>query len=242
MLDTARNTLANWENDTRLPDISSVRQLAIVLNIPLYELLGINNDSIPNAQESIMLDEFRQLSEVNQIVAAHMIHTMLEQESVARDKMLKKRFMILPLQTTKAAAGTGCIDNETPPTPFFVTKNRDSQIADTVVQVSGDSMEPKYHDGDYVYLQYADAADEDDDVVVVFNGGFVIKNYRNHRLYSINKARDFGKNHEHDSFYMVGKVIGLVEQDEIPDKDDSIVLNELFARELKKFFKDNNCE
>jgi len=170
------------------------------------------------------------------------VHTMLEQETLAREKVLKDRYFILPLESTPAAAGVGCPDNETPPTPFFVSKTRKSQTADAIVQVSGDSMEPKYYDGDYVYVKYAQNVADGDDVICVYHEGFIIKNMRNRKLYSLNTKRDFGDKHENDDIRLIGKVVGLVEETEIPEKADNASLQELFVRELRDFEKKYGAE
>lgn len=231
---TSKKTIINWESDSNQPSVSSVRQLSVILEIPLYEFLGIRNSSVPTAEESEMLREYRQLNTPNRKVVSRMIHTMLEEEMTAKDEQLLETFMILPLSYQKFAAGTGCEATGFAPRPFFVRKSRKSLAADEIVRVSGDSMEPRYHNGDLVYVEHTPGADDGDDVVCRYEEGFIIKNYRNHRLYSINKARDFGEDHEHENFTMIGRVLGIVEEEDTAADYES-ALRRLFGKELKQF-------
>lgn len=242
LLDTSRNTIANWEKDKNLPDVSVVSKLSLVLGVPLYELFNIANDSIPSVNEYTLLKQYRQLSNVSQNVIYNMANTMLEQESLARDEFLRNKFCILPLQTTPAAAGVGIPEIELPPEHFFVSKNRLSQAADAIIRVSGDSMEPKYHNGDYIYLQYTNTCNDGDDVVCVYYEGFIIKRCRNNKLYSLNKKRSFGDNHEFDDIRIVGKVLGIIDEDELPDEGDISTLESVFSKELREFDEENGIK
>ena len=73
----SRNTITNWENDKCRPEVDSIRTLCSMLGIPLYELFGLSNDSIPSPHENVILSQYRQLSRVGQKVIDKTIHAML---------------------------------------------------------------------------------------------------------------------------------------------------------------------
>ena len=79
-------------------------------------------------------------------VHAFMLFTIFlpvrQQEVDARNDILRDSYFILPLQSTAAAAGPGNAFNDLKPQPFFVKKNRFNAEADTLIRVSGHSMEP----------------------------------------------------------------------------------------------------
>ena len=240
LMGVSKVTITNWEKGRSLPDIASGRQLAIYLNIPLYDFFDLSKGSLPNADEKRLLNQYRSLSESSQSMAYGILKAMVKEEMEARDRKIKEKYLILPLQSSPAAAGTGCFDNELPPTPYFVKHSRASDRADMIVRVSGRSMEPVYHDGDLVFVACADAATDEEDVVCVYSEGIIIKRQRNHMLYSLNQDYDFGDDHEYDEFHMIGRVLGILDATDQPDQEDKDFLFELFTKELAAFDREYN--
>lgn len=235
MMDISRNTLMNWENNKSCPDTRYVRELCQILGIPLYELFGLPAPELPISQENTILSLYRKLNPSNRKLARRILSDMVEAETDARDAHLRKEYMFIPLQSTPAAAGIGCPEVQTPPEPYFTRKSRRSACADTIIMVSGASMEPKYHDGDLVYLKYTQDVEDGDDVVCVYHEGFIIKRMHDRKLFSLNESLPFGENHEYDDIQVVGRVVGIVEDEDQPDPDDIPVLMQLFAKEIREF-------
>lgn len=235
MMDLSRNTLMNWESDKSCPDTKYVRELVEILGIPLYELFCLPTPALPTRQEEVILSLYRRLNPTNRKLARQILNNMVEAETDARDARLRKEYLFIPLQSTPAAAGIGCPEGQTPPEPYFTRRSRRSSYADTVVAVSGASMEPKYHDGDLVYLKYTQDVEDGDDVVCVYHEGFIIKRMQDRKLFSLNESLPFGDNHEYDDIQVVGRVIGVVEEEDQPDPDDVPVLRQLFAKEIREF-------
>lgn len=231
----SRNTITNWETNKSRPEIEAIRSLCTHLGIPLNELFGLTADFAPSNYENALLRQFRQLNPSNQRIVAHLISSMLQEETDARDAALRDAFFILPLHSTPAAAGIGCLEVETPPTCFFVKKNGYNENADGIIRVSGHSMEPLYHDGDLVYIKHTSFANDGDDVVCFYSGGAVIKRMQNNKLYSLNKDYPFGKKSEQDNVKIMGKVIGIVRDGDRPTDEDRPALEELMAREIREF-------
>jgi len=50
-------------------------------------------------------------------------------------------------------------------------------------------MEPKYRDGDMVYVKYCDSADDGDDVICSTSDGAVIKHKKDNKIYSLNSLK-----------------------------------------------------
>lgn len=115
---------------------------------------------MPSRHENTMLTQYRKLSTVSKKMVDRMISTMLQEEMDARDQYLRSTYIILPLEGTPAAAGTGCTFNDLKPEPLFVKRSRFSEAADAVVRVSGPSMEPLYHNDDLVYVQFTEEAED----------------------------------------------------------------------------------
>ena len=58
-------------------------------------------------------------------------------------------------------------------------------------------------------------------------------------LYSLNPQYPYGEKNEDDHVQVVGKVIGTVSADEIPDAEDSAILKELLSEELYAFERED---
>ena len=235
LMGLSRNTITNWENDKSRPEIDSIRKLCSLLGIPLYELFGLSDESMPSPHEHALLQQYRQLSPVGQKVADRVIHSILEEEHDARDSYLRDSFLILPLESTPAAAGSGCDFVDLPPEYRFIKKNGYNETADALVRVSGASMEPHYHKDDLVYIRYTNAADDGDDVVCSTADGAVIKRLSNHKLFSLNKELPFGEKSEDDHVIILGRVLGIVSPDDLPDDTEIPILHEVKSEEIKEF-------
>lgn len=208
----------------------------MLLGIPLYELFNIPNNTTYSAKENVLLRNYRLLSSISKKMVNRMINTMLVEETDARDYYLRTRFRILPLQSTPVAAGTGCEPN-IPATPFFIIRNKYSDSADAIVRVSEPSMEPLYHDNDLLYIVYTQEHKDGDDVVCSTADGAVVKRVYENKLISLNEKYPFEERSEDDHVKVLGKVIGIVSKDSLPDETDLSVLEEIHSVELRKFYK-----
>lgn len=238
IMGTSRNTITNWETDKNQPSLNDTKTLCELLAILLYEFFGISNHSMPSPHEQTVLKQYWKLSPVSRNTVDAMTRTMLQQEVDARNDILRDAYFILPLQST-AAAGPRNEFNDLKPQPFFVKKNRFNAEADTLIRVSGHSMEPVYHDGDIVYVKYTTDVENNDIVICTTADGAVIKWMYENKLYSLNQQYPYGEKSEDDHVQVVGKVIRTVSADEIPDAEDAAILKELKSDELYEF--DREC-
>lgn len=79
-LNTSRNTVNNWENGRSKPDFETIKLLAQMFGIPLYELFGIEDDFLLVYGRGLLSD-YRQLSASNQRIVSRIISSMLEEEN-----------------------------------------------------------------------------------------------------------------------------------------------------------------
>lgn len=235
LMGISRNTVTNWENDKCRPEVDSIRTLCTMLGIPLYELFGLSNDSIPSPRENVILSEYRQLSPVGQKVIDKTIHSMLEEETDARDRYLEESYDLIPLESTPSAAGPGCDFVDLPPEYVFVKKSGYNESADALIRVSGASMEPAYYDGDLVCVRYTQDVADGDIVICSTADGAVIKQLMDHRLYSLNRALPYGDKYEDDHVIVVGKVLGKVNVRDLAEEEDVPVLEEVKAADVRAF-------
>ena len=110
-----------------------------------------------------------------------------------------------------ASAGTGNFLDSDLAEELLVPESAEAEQADFVISVSGDSMEPTYHDGDKVFVEKCDAVDVGEVGIFVVNGDSYIKELGSKCLISHNEKYKPIRIGENDSVYCYGRVIGIVE-------------------------------
>ena len=141
------------------------------------------------------------------------------------------------------AAGPGDYVPEEPPTYVFLRKNTVNARADGIVLVHGDSMEPVYHNGDYVYYIEAETAYPGEDVIVDTDEGAVIKRLDDDMtLYSVNPAIPYPAKNEDNCLIIRGKVLGTVHSSDRPSKEDAAILEDLFVDEIREFNEEHGVK
>ena len=232
LVGTSRVTIQNWEKGVSYPDLKSIHALTEALKIPIGELLCF--PTLPDYNENVILREYRTLNETNKQAARAVIFTLHEEQIREEDKRLKQEYVLLPLMSSPAAAGVaGYETNEIPPEPIFVKKGRWGDTADYVVRVSGASMEPRYFDGDLVFVEETSCVENGEDAILVYNEGILIKNIQGRKVISLNPKYPFKKRPE--DLRIIGRVLGIVEKE--ADREERNALNELFHNELAEYYR-----
>lgn len=120
--------------------------------------------------------------------------------------------ILLPLYRTPASAGTGSwLLDDTPIEYTNVPKNDITCITDFMIEVRGDSMQPKFFDGDFILIKKQDSIYEDEIGVFIINGESYIKKMGRNELISLNPAYNPIKLNEFDNIFCVGKVLGKLD-------------------------------
>ncbi|MBR5731319.1 MAG: LexA family transcriptional regulator, partial [Firmicutes bacterium] len=205
LMHVTRNTVINWEADRSRPDYTMLPALCTFLNIRLHELFRMEAENSLTPLEDRCVTNLRRLSPSGQRIADKLLSTLVDEELREKGRELKGSFAIFPIRPGTLAAGTGSNVPEEPPEPVFLRKNQLNSRADGIALVSGCSMEPVYHSGDYVYYREASCADPGEDVVVDTDEGAVIKRVDDdHTLYSVNPAFPYPKKHEQNTLVIRG--------------------------------------
>lgn len=82
---------------------------------------------------------------------------------------------------------------------------------DCILRISGDSMEPDYHNGDYVYVKLTEYLDYDDIGIFMYAGNIYMKMYTEKGLRSFNKK--YKTIPGNSDIYCLGKVLGKLQGD-----------------------------
>lgn len=118
---------------------------------------------------------------------------------------------IMPFYRTAASAGTGSYLYDNTPVEYVnVDKTDVTLLADYILEVRGDSMEPKFHDSDCVLIQQSDRIYEGQIGIFILNGESYIKKMGNGELISLNPAYAPIRLHEYDDIRCAGKVLDTI--------------------------------
>ena len=236
-LQVTRNTVINWENDRSRPDYALLPALCRILDLSLSALFGTEEKTpVLTAQEARVLANLRRVSPAGRRTVDRFLALLCEEESREKADRLKHAFALFPVRPGSVAAGTGSAVPSMPPEYVFLRRNAHSARADGIVRVSGDSMEPRYHDGEYVYYQTCESAAPGEDVIVDTDEGAVIKRVApDHTLYSLNAALPYPEKNEQNTLEIRGRVLNTVAAGDYPAAEDEALLPELFADELRAF-------
>ena len=161
-LHVTRNSVINWEAGKYRPDADLFPSLCRILGITLNDLFGIDPGPADHfsVHEQSLISQYRMISPVSQRIIDRMIDSILEEETREKNQIINDAALGVGVIATKAAAGDGFEYSDIPLEDYrFVYLNGRNRKADAIIQVKGDSMIPVYHEDDWVYVQFTEAAD-----------------------------------------------------------------------------------
>ena len=209
--ESSGRVIYNWEKGIGRPDCDKLARLCDLLGVSADELIGCKSMAQrPTATEWNTLQKYRALDEHGKEVVDYLIDSEYNRVAMLTRKP-KPRMLKIDCFTLPASAGTGnFLENEIPE-QILVKESAEAEEADYAIPVSGDSMEPTYHDGDKVFVEKCDAVDVGEVGIFILNGEAYIKERGNKKLISHNEKYKPIVLTENDSIYCCGRVIGIVE-------------------------------
>lgn len=122
----------------------------------------------------------------------------------------KTEYLYLPFFDLPVSAGTGVYLDSEDTKKIRVPANEDTRKSDYALRVSGDSMEPRYYDGDIVLVRQQQYVEEGEVGIFLYNDDGYIKIFGGDRLISLNKKYKDMMLSENDQFICLGKVMGIL--------------------------------
>jgi len=230
------NSVSNWERGVSRPDLNLIPTLCETLGMPLEIFFGMPlRNSLSNEDKSLLAD-YHELTLPNRRQLQKTLRAILESQEETRLENYKKSFTFLRGHESGLAAGFGTpLDGETETFPVFVRVSRDACRSDDVFPVNGRSMEPKYPDGSMVFVQRVDPnmLTYGDVIACIAAGTPYVKIYEKDGLHSINPDYSVIHISDDDNFRLIGRVLGLVPEEDLATPEEAAELTKLFADELK---------
>ncbi len=119
----------------------------------------------------------------------------------------------LPLFDLPVSAGPGvALDCEHPDNTITVRDTTRTRAADFALRISGNSMEPRYHDGDILLVQEAQTLEFGELGIFILDGCGFFKVYGGDRLYSLNEEYGDILLKDFEDVRIAGRVIGKLKK------------------------------
>lgn len=181
LLDVAPTAISAWEVGRNKPLMDKIEQMAQIFNIKKSELLGETTPTTaPNSLIEQISDKVVQLTEPNQKNVLRYSSELLDKQNTVTDSKntvseLQATYHTYNYYDQPASAGTGQYLNDVKVETIELPIEVD---ADFVVPIYGDSMEPEYHSGDYIFVKLSVDLSDGDIGVFAYNGDAYIKQLR----------------------------------------------------------------
>ena len=114
----------------------------------------------------------------------------------------------IPLYNLPVSAGPGEYLDGADAEEITIPDNEKTASADYALRISGNSMEPKYHDGDIVLVENCDSVEVGEPAVFMLDGSGYFKIFGGDRLISLNKEYGDILLKQFEEVYCGGRVIG----------------------------------
>lgn len=181
--------ISDWKSGRSMPTAKKLISLADFLNCSIDYILGRTDNPEINDNSTITLP----------LMTSNKLHKS------------GTKTIIIPFYRTSASAGTGSwLFDETPIEYTNVPKTEKTSSADFMLEVRGDSMQPKFFDGDRVLVKQADSIYEGEIGVFILNNESYIKKMGRGELISLNPAYKPIKLTENDDIRCTGKIIDAI--------------------------------
>ena len=201
-----------WEKDKREPDVAIIKQIAQSLDVSSDWLIGnniISSEIELTAAEKQHIKKYRSLDHYGRKAVDSVLDIELERCSVVVEM---PRLITLPMADLPASAGTGqWLDENGHFEEIDVIDTPQARAANVIIKVSGDSMEPLFHDGDALLVQRKLDIEQGEIGVFIVDGCGYIKKLGHNELISVNPEYDNITLTSDNVAECFGKVVGLAQ-------------------------------
>lgn len=212
------NTISNWEKNKSRPDPTGIEALCKALKVtPNHLLIGADRFETPSALQSdelAVLSQYRALDNTAKGAVLALLGYYASQRADATPRAVETAGSVMTLlqgriSTQSVAAGNGTYLEDDAFDEIAVVKNCLTKRAAFYVPVSGDSMEPRYHDGDILIVEDAPVPINGIGIFTLDGKGYV-KQRGAAELISLNP--DYEPIPMDDSITCNGRVIGVLDR------------------------------
>lgn len=227
----SKNTLSHWEAGRVRPDIDLLPALCRTLGITYYQFFE-ESDLIRDEQN--YLSTYRSLNPTNQRIATKLTNALLEDQLVEHRNYVLNNVIRLFQNDAKTAAGFGTPLADRPSGNYvYLYCDDDTNRADEVITVTGNSMEPTFHDGDALLVEHTQSIRPGEIGIFVAHGEGYVKEYQADGLHSHNPDYPVLHFNEDDNVHCVGRVLSALRSDQYASAEDAAIAEDFHLEHHK---------
>ena len=180
--------ISNWEKDINKPDADKIIKLCEVLGISASYLLDYYGNSISvSIEEQEHIKKYRSLDPYGKKAVTSVLDIEFERCTYIPEPN-REELIEVSINYAPVSAGFGDeLEDYEQWEKASVPLTPESRKADFILVVDGDSMEPKFHNGDYILVRKQPAVDIGQIGIFGVDGKGYIKKYGGDKLISLNK-------------------------------------------------------
>lgn len=225
MLKISPSTLNGYEKGNHDPKSEILIQIAGICNVSVDYLVGCSDNPMPqialllSESENAHIKKYRYLDDYGQEAVDAVLdveYGRVQAEEDAKNNIIDYEELLEFVEPV--SAGTGIhMDTVGSSKSIRVISNIYTRKADYVLHVSGNSMEPKYHNGDKILVQEVPDVDIGEIGVWMIDGRGYVKQKAEGMLLSLNP--EYPPIRPRDTWQQVcqGRVVGLLDPEWILD-------------------------
>ena len=193
-------TISQWETGVSEPSVE-----AFLLLCELYEVRDIQQEFGMSGTKRSVSETVRALNTLGSERLGEYTRLLLRDPKFC--ELPKEKTRVIRLYDLPVSAGHGVFldgaDYEE-----YETSDNAAEDADFAVRIQGDSMSPRFADGQVVYIEKTDTLEPNEIGIFTLNGEALCKKLGRGELISLNSAYDPIEIGEYDSLFALGRVLG----------------------------------
>lgn len=202
----SKSAVSHWLAGDNSPNIEVLAKICQAYDVRLSEML---NEKIEiSYADKELLKKYRSLDQFGQETVNVVIDSELRRCTY---KVTEISSIEIPMSEYRASAGTGNWLDEEYNERVKVVDTPQARRANIVIEVAGDSMEPKFHEGDKVLVKIQPDVDLGETGIFLVDGCGYIKQKGEKELISLNTDYPNVPIKEYSDCRCFGKVLGLAE-------------------------------
>jgi len=237
ILGTTRTFVSNWEVGRTKPDMKLIPDLCDAIGISIAELFGRPNDMHAlSSEDRNLIHTFHTLDSRNRRTLQRVASAMQEEQD--RDNIIYcfDYFNAIPLSELSASAGTGEFLGDSWNGECIQLRTEGiAGRADVIIPVHGNSMEPTFYNGDLLLVQYTEELNEGEIGILIINNEGFVKEFHHNGVRSHNESEfPFRKFKPDDTIRCIGRVLGKVEPEMYPNRNEQAILTDIANGIIKR--------
>lgn len=220
MLGVKSNAISNWEHGRTRPDLNQIPKICKALGIGFYDLFGEDDPMRTYTEkERSIINDYRYLTDQNKSLFDAVLSTLTERQRAEECPPITR---LIKFNKQLAAGFDISAEFEDEGEDIYLYSSTEVEDADWVFPVSGDSMEPEYHNGDLVLVKRYPSCGKlrpgDVGAFMIGNETY-IKEYQKDGLHSYNENYDTMHFNSDDHVILIGKIVATLEPEDMASKE-----------------------